>query len=143
MARTRGIVVGLLFAAAALAGCGGGSSGSDGSLNDPSSSVSGAGSEVFGEGVETDLAVYLKAGLADQEITDTVSSMLFTTTPGRQGEAMIEGVHGVQTDYGAPAVFVDFDKDASEDRIIEIISQLESSPVVVDTQRNVTVSLAR
>lgn len=129
----------LLGAAISLPACGDEPSENAQTVSTVTSTSVRATDDVFGRGLSADLGIYLSQAITDDEMTALISGLLHETTPGREGEAMIEGVHRVQGDYGVKAIYVDFENGTSSTRIDEIVTDVSADPAVIDTRRDVVV----
>lgn len=95
--------------------------------------------DVSGTGMPADLGVYLAPTTTDADMTRLMSELFHETTPGRVGEDMIDGVLGVQGDYGVKAIYIDFSPGTTAHRVDEIIRSTEADPNVVETRRDAVV----
>lgn len=92
-----------------------------------------------GYGFPADLGIYFVPDVDDDHLSRAKSELLFQQLPGRTGEAMIDGVHSVQPDYGVRAIYVVFDHCIPESRLDEVAQDAEQRPDVVEVRRGVIV----
>ncbi|MCC5953330.1 MAG: hypothetical protein JJU45_14645 [Acidimicrobiia bacterium] len=92
-----------------------------------------------GYGFPADLGIYFSPEIDDDGLSTAMSDLLFEQVPGRTGEAMVDGVHSVQPDYGVAAIYVVLDGCASAAGFDDLVQAAEQHPDVVEVRRDVIV----